>query len=105
MVCKRGLIMSLEIEYRNRTNGNGHFFDVDTMRFFKSRIGAVCIKDGIWFFITSEKPPHGDRAYCVRRMELNGNINTIPVNGAKYGSSCSMTKYQANKLFKELTKQ
>ena len=96
--------MSLETEYRNRTNGNGHFFDTDTMRFFKSRIGAVGKKENIWFFVTSEKPPYGDRAYCVRRMGLDGDITTIPVNGAKYGSCCSMTKYQANKLLKELTK-
>jgi hypothetical protein len=96
--------MGLEIEYRNRTNGNGHFFDVDTMRFFKSHIGAVGKKGDIWFFITSEKPPHGDRAYCVRRMGLDGNIITVPIDGVGYGSCCSMTKYQANKLFKELTK-
>lgn len=97
--------MSLQIEYRNRTSGNGHFFDTDTMKFFKSRIGAIGIKGDIWFFVTSEKPPHGDRAYCVRRMELDGTINTIPVDGAEYGSCCTMTKYQANKLLKELTKK
>ncbi len=88
--------MSLEIEYRNRTDNTGHFFDTDTLRFFKSRIGAVRIKDGVWFFITSEKPPHGPRAYSVRRMELDGAINTV-------GEFCSMSKYQANKLLNELT--
>lgn len=88
--------MSLEIEYKNRTHGNGHFFDPDTMRFFKSRIGAVALKDNIWFFVTSEKPPHGPRMYSVRRMELDGDINTV-------GEFGSMTSYQANKLLKQLT--
>jgi len=89
--------MSLQIEYKHRTKGRGYFFDPDSMRFFKSRIGAVRIKDNIWFFVTSEKPPHGPRMYSVRRMELNGKINTV-------GEFCSMTAYQANKLFKELIK-
>jgi len=87
--------MSLQIEYRNRTNNAGHFFDPETMRFFKSRIGAVRCKDNIWFFVTSEKPPHGSRMFSVRRMELDGDINTV-------GEFCSMTSYQANKLLNEL---
>ena len=90
--------MSLEIEYKNRTEAagrTGHFFDSDTMRFFKSRIGAVRIKDDVWFFVTSEKPPHGKRMYSVRKMELDGNIETV-------GEFCSMTSYQANKKLNEL---
>ena len=95
--------MSLETEYKNRTKNTGHFFDADTMRFFRSRIGTVRIKDGIWYFVTSEKPPHGERGYCVRRMELDGNIHTLKPDGTIYGECCSMTSYQANKLLKELT--
>jgi hypothetical protein len=87
----------LEIEYKNRTHGNGHFFDPDTMRFFRSRIGAVRHKknSNIIFFVTSEKPPHGDRMFSVRRMEEDGDINTV-------GEFCSMTSYQANKMLNEL---
>ena len=88
----------LEIEYKNRTYKSGrgnHFFDADTMRFFKSRIGACRRKGDIWFFVTSEKPPHGPRMFSVRRMELDGDINTV-------GEFCSMTSYQANKLLNEL---
>jgi len=88
----------LQIEYKNRrqTSGNvGHFFDADTMRFFKSRIGrARKCKSGIWFFVTSEKPPHGKRMYSVRKMELDGDINTV-------GEFCSLTSYMANKLLDE----
>ena len=88
--------MSLEIEYKNRMDGKGHFFDADTMDFFKSRIGLVRLKGNDWFFTTSEKPPHGDRMFSVRKMDIKGNIQTI-------GDFCSMTRYQAEKLLKELT--
>jgi len=88
--------MSLEIEYRNRTNGNGHFFDSDTMRFFKSRIGEVRLKGNDWYFITSEKPPHGERRYSVRKMQLDGDIETI-------GAFCEMSRYEAQKKLKQLT--
>ena len=85
---------SLETEYKNRTQGRGHFFDPATMRFFKSRIGAVRCKCGVWFFVTSEQPPHGPRMFSVRRMELDGDINTV-------GEFCSMSSYQANKLLEQ----
>lgn len=90
--------MSLQIEYKNRHVENrtpGHFFDDDTMRFFRSRIGMgrKC-KNGVWFFVTSEKPPHGPRMNTVRKMELDGDINTI-------GEFCSLTSYMANKLVNE----
>lgn len=54
-------------------NPSGHWFDPETMRFFKTRIGAhVYVNDdytnGDLLFITSEKPPHGPRAYAVRQM-------------------------------------
>jgi hypothetical protein len=87
--------MSLQTEYRNRTNNQGHFFDPAAMKFFRSRIGAVRIKHEVWYFITSEKPPHGDRAYSVRKMGLDGNIKTVR---SRFGEFCSMTSYQANKL-------
>ncbi|MHC4322695.1 MAG: DUF7447 family protein [Planctomycetota bacterium] len=89
---------SLQIEYRNRHYENktaGHWFDPDTMRFFRSRIGkARKCKNGVWFFVSSEKPPHGKRKYSVRKMELDGDINTV-------GEFCSLTSYMANKLVDE----
>ncbi len=87
--------MNLQTEYRNRTNNTGHFFDLDTMRFFNSRIGrSRPCKNGVWYFVTSEKPPHGSRCYSVRKMELDGDINTI-------SEFCSLTAYMANKLVNE----
>ncbi len=87
--------MSLEIEYRNRTQGVGHWFDPETMRFFKSRIGIIRSKGDDYYFVSSEKPPHGNRAFSVRHMDIKGDIKTI-------GEFCSFTKYMAEKRVKEL---
>lgn len=65
----------------NRAIGN-HWFDADTMRFFKTRIesGAIplhsenCHKAR---FITSEKGPDGVRRYSVREAQPDGTIDTI----------------------------
>lgn len=66
----------IEIEYRNR-NRSGHWFDTDTLRFFKTRLGALRVVRNIWLFISSEKGPHGPRAYTVRRMDEKGNIDNV----------------------------
>ena len=91
--------MNLRSEYKNR-NPEGHFFDKETMRFFDSRIcyASVRIKDADWYFITSEKCDFvgdPDRMYTVRKMKLDGNIETI-------GEFNTLTKYQAEKLLNEL---
>jgi hypothetical protein len=87
--------MSLETEYKYRTDGNGHFFDADSMRFFKSRIGIVRSKGDDYYFVTSERPPHGPRQFSVRHMDINGSINTV-------GEFCSLTRYMAEKTVKQL---
>lgn len=50
-----------------RLNPKGHFFDKETMRFFKSRIEAVLQDD---YFITSESRSFRDdtRVYTVRQL-------------------------------------
>lgn len=46
------------------TDSGSPFFSADTMRFFSSRVlGRL---HGGRFFITSERPPYGPRAYAVR---------------------------------------
>jgi len=52
----------------------GHFFQPDTMRFFKSRI-----KDRVYggnMFITSERGPSGPRVFTVRKITKAGHIKT-----------------------------
>jgi len=51
-----------------------HFFEASTMRFFRSRV-----LEGVYggrYFVTSEKPPHGPRAYTIREADPEGNVRT-----------------------------
>jgi hypothetical protein len=64
--------------YRAR-NPDGHWFDKDTMDFFRSQLpqnGFMC-SDGTIFFGSSEKPPTGPRMHSVRRMDPAGEIDTV----------------------------
>ena len=88
--------MSLAIEYKNRTNGQGHWFDPETMRFFKSKIGIVRKKGDDYYFVSSEKFMDDPRMYSVRKMDITGDITTI-------GDFCSMTRYLAEKQVKLLS--
>lgn len=62
-----------EIIAANKANG-GHFFDEDTMRFFDSRVYDRTYGT---FFVTSEKGPHGPRAYTVRQAMPDGSVDTV----------------------------
>ena len=87
----------LKTEYKNRTNGTGHWFDAGSMRFFRSRIGKArrCLS-GIWYFVSSEQfDDHTKRMYSVRKMHLDGDIETI-------GDFNTLTSYTANKTMNEL---
>lgn len=48
-----------------------NFFEPDTMRFFKSRVGSHVYADGKGgaYFVTSEKGPNEIRAFSVRRYD------------------------------------
>lgn len=63
-----------ELKALNRKNG-GCWFEPDTMRFFGTRIcGGIQFGR---FFITSEQPPHGGRAYSVRSFDDEGSVDTV----------------------------
>lgn len=58
---------------------HSHFFDADTIRFFKSRPSFECykVKDDI-YFITSERRDHTvPRFWTNRKVDLDGNIETV----------------------------
>lgn len=76
--------------YRQR-RPEGHWFDADTMRFFKSRVGLILERRGCYWFITSERPPSGGRRFSVRYMGQDGRIETL-------GPFCELTRYKAGKL-------
>lgn len=57
-----------------------HWFDADTLRFFKSRVGSIAYRDGRGgaYFTTSEKGPNDIRAYSVRHYDPDRcGINTV----------------------------
>ena len=88
---------ALKRVYHERRPGQ-HWFDRDTMRFFGTRIGRVVQVGQVWLFVTSEKPPHGERAYNLRRMSETGDITTV-------GEFCVLTRGQArHALSAELAK-
>lgn len=52
-------------------NAGFFFFSDSTKRFFKSRISAEVYQGkGGYFFVTSEQPPDGVRAYTVRKFDV-----------------------------------
>jgi hypothetical protein len=63
-----------EIREQNKASGY-HWFDKDTMRFFGCRIVSDVI--GGRYFLTSEQPPQGPRAYSIREAGPDGDIETV----------------------------
>jgi hypothetical protein len=72
-----------------------HWFDADTMRFFRSRLADVGYQasDGRVYFVSSEKGPHSKRAYTVRCLTgPKGDIKTVGEFQA-FGTSATATRY------------
>lgn len=53
----------------------GHWFDDDTIQFFKTKFESDLI--GGRYFITSERGPHFPRAYSIRMADEDAVIQTI----------------------------
>ena len=90
-----------EIRGTMRAAGS-HWFDPDTIRFFRCRISNKLYQGGGGvFFVTSEKSPFGPRAYSVRQFVLDGRegpeINTI-------GDFNSLTRSVAHTQARNLAK-
>ncbi len=57
----------------NHESAGGHWFSPETKRFFASKIDSkLHTGPGGQYFASSEKPPGGQRAYTVRKVEKNG---------------------------------
>lgn len=52
-----------------------HWFEPETMRFFRSRVGETLY--GGRYFVSSEKGPDGSRRYSVREAKADGSISTV----------------------------
>lgn len=63
-----------DVRNANRDSGR-HFFDPDTLHFFKSKVDGSLY--GGRCFVTSEKPPQGVRGYTVRYANDDASIDTI----------------------------
>ena len=63
-----------DIKTANRAKGH-HWFDNDTLGFFKSRVGESVY--GGRFFVSSEKGPNMQRRYTVREASKDGSISTV----------------------------
>jgi hypothetical protein len=67
-----------EVKDRYYAGPAGHWFDADTIRFFKSRLPSAAYEsDAGTFFVTSEQDPSGVRRYTVREQLPNGDIQTV----------------------------
>ena len=58
----------------------GHWFDVDTMKFFSSRVAQTAtVKDGKAYFVSSEQNERrSPRLYSVRVCDMvTGEIDTV----------------------------
>jgi hypothetical protein len=58
----------------NEKNG-GCWFEPSAMRFFGTRIESGIIRGR--YFVTSEQPPHGTRAYSLRSFDDEGDVSTV----------------------------
>jgi hypothetical protein len=65
-------------DFYQRNQPDGHWFDRDSMRFFKTKLPSVAYETtaGV-LFVTSEVDPSGVKAYTVRRQKVNGGITTV----------------------------
>lgn len=63
-----------QIKYANKQAGY-HFFDPETLQYFKSRIGTTVYGGNM--FITSEQHDNSPRMYTIRKIEDNGDITNI----------------------------
>jgi hypothetical protein len=79
--------------------GEGHWFERGAMKFFGTKLPSYAHKGlGGVYFVTSEQPPHGARAFSVRKLVGPGKIDTI-------GEFCSMTKAKADLMARRLAER
>ncbi len=68
---------AIERRYR-QANPEGHWFDPDTMRFFRSRLsqGFVDSLERVGF-VSSEQTIFGPRRWSVRRLDPDGTLDNV----------------------------
>ena len=80
-IKKTGIYSIQDLQRDYQSNTKGHWFDPDTLRFFKSRFSEELFyqpQDNLIYFISSEKGPDDKRAYSVRSYNvLTRDIETV----------------------------
>lgn len=94
-----------------KDTSSGHFFDKDTMRFFKSKgLGDFKkLDDKTALFITSETSLSGVKAYTVRLAQIKDNLRdggdlVSKVEIETLGEFHQLTKYMAQKILNNYKK-
>ena len=65
-------------EFYDRNRPEGHWFDRDTLRFFKSKLPTSAYEtDAGVLFVSRETNPSGITAFTVRRQMVDGDIKTV----------------------------
>ncbi len=66
-------------ELYRRKSLRGHWFDEDTMKFFRTVLPLVADErdDGTIYFYTRETNPSGESMYSVRVLKADGEIDTV----------------------------
>lgn len=82
------------------TRSGSHFFDRDTMRYFRSRMDGYTFAapDG-WYFVTSEQQDdHHARAYTVRFLTIkHDDLNLYELNGFQEYATLSRARTVARR--------
>lgn len=65
-------------EFYQRQRPEGHWFDADSIRFFKTKLPTVAYETQVGvLFITSEVNPSDAKRYSIRRQKIDGGIKTV----------------------------
>lgn len=65
-------------EFYARNQPDGYWFNLSTVRFFKTKLPAKAYEtDAGVLFVTRETNPSGITAFSVRRQRVNGEISTV----------------------------
>lgn len=96
-------VTDLQIHYeRHKGNvGRAHWFEKDTMGFFKSKIAdSLLYGPKVIYFFSSEKGPNGIRRYSIREYDPEtGSINTVGLGFQGY-KTLAAAKLAARSLVK-----
>ena len=90
------------------TSSGSHFFDRDTMRWFKSRMHDVFVAPNGWYFITSEKHEalyasiNEPRRYTLRKLVIGkDDVRILEVEEFQHYSSLNRARTAARRAVEE----